>query len=278
MAIIQGGIIIEEGVPRPVNPFARVRVVPSGSTIQAAVDAAAAGDIIYIEPGEYDEQVTIARAKSKLTLVGVGGRGSVFIAPSASNPTAMTIEADDVTLINVGCEGSGTGKGLLNRGRRTRLYGCKIEGGAMALQLTLGTDAQIGAGTHGKGDDVWVVECEFAHSDEGVRLTATDYGAVTQVRIVRCLFHDLAKAFEESGGSASIRYRSLQIYDCVFDDLEDGSAPTAFILLNDDNANTGIVTRCSFPSAINSGKNLVSTALHWVSNYHTGGVSTGQPS
>jgi hypothetical protein len=249
------------------------------ATITQALALAVAGDKIFVAPGEYDEAVTVARAQSNLSIIGLGARGSVFIAPSTADATAMTILADDVTIINVGCDGDGTGDGLKNYGRRTRAYSCKIEGGTNGLHLTLGTDAQITAGTHGKGDDCWWVDCEIAWNTNGVKITATDYGAVTQNRFRKAVFHDNTAAdFEEAGGSVNIRFRDLDIGDCDFLRQEDGTEPTKYLSLNDDNGNTGVVHGCTFPSAINSGKSLVSTGLIWVGNLHTGGISTAQPS
>ena len=70
----------------------------------------------------------------------------------------------------------------------------------------------------------------------------------------------------------------LDIGQCVFLRQEDGTEPTAYILLNDDNGNKGVVWGCTFPSALAGGKNLVSTGLIWTGNLHTGGHSTTQPS
>lgn len=268
-------------VPREVffNPKKSRRYVANAESITAVLALCVAGDTVLLEPGEYDEAVTIARSLSNLTLIGMGGRGAVFIAPSTANATAMTILADDVTIVNVGMDGDGTGSGCVNYGRRTRLVGCKIEGGTIGLKMTLGTVAQIGADSHGKGDDCWIIDCEIAWNTKGVEIVATDYGAVTQARFRGCTFHDNSAAdMEESGGSADIRYRDLDIDDCKFRRQEDGTEPTAYILLNDNNGNKGVVSNCSFPTAINGGKNLVSTGLIWVSNRHTGGISTGQPS
>lgn len=252
------------------------------TTIAAAILAASAGDKIKIWPGEYNEAVTIPRAKSNLFLEVVGNRGSAFLEPSASNATALTIEADDVTVKGLGCAGNGTGGGLLNRGRRTRVIGSKIEGGAVALKLTLGTDAQITAGTHGKGDDLLIDDCEICWSTRGVQLVCTDYGALTQVRFRGCTFHDNTAADMAesvgSGGSAAVMFRDLDVGRCTFLRQEDGTEPTAYILLNGDNGNKGVVWGCSFPSALAGGKNLVSTGLIWAGNLHTGGLSTTQPS
>lgn len=272
---------IEGSIPRNLraNPFKAQRYVANAQTIQSVIDQAVAGDTILIEPGEYVEAVTIARAKSNLTLIGLGGRGAVFIAPTTTNATAMTILADDVTIENVGMDGDGTGSGCVNYGRRTRLVGCKIEGGTIGLKMTLGTVAQIAANSHGKGDDCWITDCEIAWNTKGVELVASDYGAVTQVRFRNCTFHGNSAAdFEESGGSVDIRFRDLDIDGSIHRRQEDGTEPTKYLSLNDDNGNKGVVSNCRFPSALNGGKNLVSTGLIWVGNLHTGGISTGQPS
>lgn len=249
-------------------------------TVAKALTVASAGDTIALAPGDYSEAaLTIARALRGLTIIGHSGRGGSAIATSTSNGTCLTNLANDVTLINVGLAGDGTGGGLTNYGDRLRCYGCKIEGGTWPLILTLGTVAQIAALTHGKGADVLIDDCEFCWADNAVRLVATDYGAVTQAEFRNCKFHNqTASCFEESGGTVSIRFRNLKIIDCIFDDQEGGAPPTKYISLNDDNGNDGIVTGCRFPTAINSGLNLVSTALHWIGNYHTGGIAAAQPS
>lgn len=257
------------------------------ATIQDAVDAASAGDTIIVAPGQYDETVTISRTGadgeelSNLTIIGAGGRGAVFIEPSTEDAGGLVCHADDVTLVNIGCAGEDetSAVALTVTGARFRAYGCKLEGGLSQLVLGPGTDAQITAGTRGDGADALFQDCEFCWGTNGVVLTASDYGAVTQARFRGCKFHNLtAASFEEAGGSVDVRFRNLEISDCTFDDLEGGTAPTKFVSLNDDNANDGIATNNRFPTAINSGLNLVSTALHWVCNQHTGGVSTAQPS
>lgn len=303
---VVGGIpyLNADGAPRPlgggqvdgnvlvVDPASATASNGVFSTIQAAVDAAVKGTTILIarKVGGYDETVTIGRtdadgvARSNITLRGCGGRGSVFIEPSTEDADGLVVHADDVTIVNLGCAGEDetSAAGLTVTGARFRAYGCKLEGGLNQLLLGPGTDAQITAGTRGDGADALFEDCEFAWGTNGVMLQASDYGAVTQARFRACKFHNLtAAAFEESdgtGGSASVHFRNLEITDCVFDDLEGGTAPTKFISLNDDNGNDGIVSGCRFPTAIDGGKNLVSTALHWVCNQHTGGISTAQPS
>jgi hypothetical protein len=256
------------------------------ATIQKAVDSANAGTTILVAPGAYDETVTISRtaAHSGLTIMGLGGRGAAYIEPSTEDAGGMVVHADDVRLVNLGVAGEDatSAVALTVTGSRFRAYECKFEGGAKQLVLGPGTVAQEEAGTHGNAGDALFSDCEFCWGTDGIHLTCTDYGAVTQGRFERCRFHNLSgKHITEtvgSGGSAAVTFQNITVHQCTFDDLDDGTAPTNYIDLNGNNANTGVVSCSVFPTAINSGLNLVSTAMHWVSNFHTGGISTGQPS
>lgn len=253
------------------------------SLIQDGINAAGVGDVVFVDPGEYAEELTIPFSKSNIALVGLGGRGSVAI-QADTDGVALTNNARDITIQNIGLEGDGAGGGLVNTGRRFRAYASKIEGGTNALIASLGTVAQIAAHTHDKGDDILFEDCEFAYSDNGVLLRASDYGAVTQAFFKKCYFHSLPdSSFEESngtGGAAGVHYRGLLIDECTFGagDEETHTLPTKWISLDDDNANDGVVCRCVFPTLINSGLNLVSTALLWTGNFMAGGVSAAQPS
>lgn len=256
------------------------------ATITKALEMATAGDFIMVLPGQYDESPTVVRTThSKLTIIGVGNRGSVYIEPSTEDADGLTVNADDVTIINIGCAAEDDSAGnyaLIVTGSRFRAFGCKFEGGEQQVRFGPGTVAQEAAGTHGRGGDCLFDDCEFAWGTYGFVVVGTDYGAATQVFVQNCRFHNIATAcvFEVvgSGGSAGVLFRNLQLRDCIFDDSEGGTAPTFYVDLNGDNANDGIVAGCQFPTAINSGLNLVSTALHWVGNFHTGGISTAQPS
>src|ERR1051326_4041281 len=100
------------------------------ATIQHAINSASVGDTILVAPGSYDEAVTIDRPTAHsfcLSIFGVGPKGSVAIAPSASNSTGLTNHADDVSIYNIGCAATGTGSAISNTGSRFRAFGCKIE-------------------------------------------------------------------------------------------------------------------------------------------------------
>lgn len=273
-------------LPRSLHGSGRYHFVrPGREALTRAIAAVPEGTTLYIAPGEYEEAIVIPASKPNLTLIGMGGRGAVAIA-APEDATALTNHAQDVTLVNIGCESGDVDAaapgGFLNTGRRMRAYGCKFEGGAYAFRAGMGSVAQIDAETQGKGDDCLLEDCELAWSDVGLLLAASDYGAVTQLRLRRCTFHNLVTHADEIGAgggvTASIQYRDLEISECVFCANEDGAMPTKFLLLNDHNDNSGIVNRCVFPTAINGGLNLVSTKLFWVGNVHTGGIAAAQPS
>src|SRR3990167_1249972 len=183
MGIIEGGVIIEDGIPRPVAPFGRVRRVLSAATIQAAVTAASAGDILYIEPGSYNETVTVNK---RLTLVGLGGRGAAYIEPTTVGAEGMQVTADDVTLINLGVAGEDTASYALNvrAAYRFRAYGCKFEGPTGTVVLLDGTATKNTA-------DALFEDCEFAWGGSGVLFDNSYYGYPTQIRIRGCWFHNM---------------------------------------------------------------------------------------
>jgi len=255
------------------------------ATWQAAINAASAGDIIYGAPGQYDEPAvpTVPFGKN-LTLVGLGPRGSVYIEPSNEDQGGMVVNANDCALYNVGVAGEDTTSAvaLTVTGARFRAYASKFEGGATQVLIGPGTDANVTAALTGNGADALFDDCEIAWGTKGIVLTGTDYGGCTQTYIRNCRFHDLtAESIGElvgSGGSAAVTFFGLNVQGCVFEPSEDGSIPTKYISLNADNANSGIVTGCQFPVALNSGKNLVSTAVIWTGNFHPAGLSTTQPS
>lgn len=254
------------------------------ATITYALSLAAAGDFIFVAPGQYDESPTISRSKSKLTIVGLGGRGAAFIEPSTEDASGLICHADDVTLVNLGCAGEDTTSAiaLTVTGARFRAYGCKFEGGLTQLLIGPGLDAEVTADTKGTGADSLFEDCEFAYGTNGVVLQGSDYGACTQARFRGCLFHELtAASFEEAhtaGGANTLHYRNLWVTDCDFDTDEAGTAPTKWFSLNDDNTNTGFICGNRFVTALNSGKNLVSTKALWAGNFHPAGLSTTQPS
>jgi len=77
-------------------------VVPSGGSIQAAIDAAAPGAVILISPGMYHEALTVAKAGIKLV-----GRGDVTIENpgDAEDGISVSDAGDGFALVNVTVRG-----------------------------------------------------------------------------------------------------------------------------------------------------------------------------
>ena len=253
-------------------------------TLQKAFNMCQPLDDIYVAPGQLDESPVLPATKPKVRLFVIGGRGSAFIEPTEEDADGLTVHADDFELYGLGCAGEDitSAVALTVTGRRFRGYGAKIEGGAIQVLLGPGTDAEVTAGDTGDGSDALFDDCEIAWGTKGIVLQGTDYGGCTQPYIRNCRFHDLtAESIGEnvgSSGSAAVTFFGLNVRKCVFELDEAGAAPTKWLSLNANNANSGIVADCDFPTALNSGKNLVSTQVLWVGNKHTGGLSNGQPS
>lgn len=268
-------------------------------TLQSIIDdKVKRGDDILIGPGSaLEESVTIPRVDFEddvldhLYIRGIGGRGGAFIETPDADAIALTIHADDVTIENVGLAGSGTGSALYNTGRRTRLLACKLENqydetpGGKVLRLGLGSVAQVTAGTHGKGDDLLIDDCELAYGDVGIMLEPSDRGAVTQVTLRNSRIHNMvAKHLDEvigAGASADVSFRDLRILNNHFGRMEDGTEPsTAYIDLNGHADNTGEIVDNFFPTAIDGGKILLagSAKLRWGPNKVINGWSTAAPS
>lgn len=256
------------------------------ATIAEAITAAASGDVIFVAPGDYTDELTIPVGKSNLTILGAARRGSVYVSVTGA-VTALTNNANGTRLINITIEGDETAGsiGLLNRGRGLRYSVGRILNLETCAQFTLGTPTEVDAGTYGDGSDTLCEDVEFSWATDGVDLVGvTDVGVgdfgTTQNYFRRCTFHNLSNSsFKETPlGVATQSFRDLEVSDCIFRRIEAGTEPTYYMLLNGSNSNSGMVTRCSFPTALAGGKNLVSTAVIWVSNYHTDGVSTTVPS
>lgn len=241
-------------------------------TVQAAINAAAAGDVIYVGPGSYAEKVTINKAK--LMLVGVGGKGAVAIAPAGANDVAILVDGEeDITLYNVGGEGKGTGGGLhikaTAKTRRFRAYDCKFEGGAFGCKIE-----STGADPLSVGDTIFQ-DCEFTWCTDAVLITVTGGGdPVTETRFYRCWFHD----FTGVGIKVlTVATKNLWVEDCFFGDQQDGSQPTDFVLA-DVAGTTGFFAGNKFATPTNAAAVLtIAAGVHWSANATEAGWSTARP-
>ncbi len=267
MPIIEGGVVLPGAIPRHPNPFGKTRHV-DGGTIQSAVDQAAAGDVIYIAPGTYAENVVIATAG--LTLVGLGARGQPWINPAAGVPLHINA-VDDTVVINLGCGGVAAGAAALRltSTNETRFHACKFEGGSDVLALLEGTaGAQCG--------NVMFFDCEFAWGLVGMEFDNSAFGFPTQILLRDCWFHEVTTAHlrnEAAGGGVA----DLWVENCKFYNSEDGTEPTDYIVV-DRVGDTGVVSRCYFAApTITAAKMTIAAGILWVGNYAEDGLSAARP-
>lgn len=227
------------------------------ATIAAGIAAAVAGDQIILAPGSYDEQVTITT--SGITIIGAGNRGQVAVAPSGSNKVAITVtSASDVTLQNVGCEGDGTGGGLLVQGDspRFRAYGCKLEGGAYAVKL-------LGNATASPAD-IRIVDCELCWATAGVSIDVSGGGdPVTQVLIEGNLFHNIVTA---GVVNATAHTADIWVVGNVFAAQEDATETTKYLDIAVAST-TGLVANNVFATTVLASSTLaIATGVFFLNN------------
>lgn len=253
------------------------------STITLAVAKARnlKNDIIYVAPGAYDETVTISNAKNQLTIVGMGGRGAVFVEPTTAGAEGMQIKSSDVTLINLGVAGESTADYALNVngnrpggtgtkfGRRFRAFGCKFEmgeGTGPAVILDGTADYNV--------SDALFRDCEFAWAGYGIKFSDSGYGAPTQVFLDRCRMYGITTSYLWDG-DGSVGPENLIVRDSEFD-AKGGTEPTKHLDLVVGN---GIFSGNRFALLSNASASLVISAnIQWVANGTEGGWSTGRPS
>jgi hypothetical protein len=248
------------------------------ASAEKALEVFTPGDIIYAAPGQYaiTAAVQIAARNSNLIMAGLGGRGSVYFEPEDDAVEGMQVMADDVTLINIGVAGTdGADYAInLNACSRFRAYGCKFEGGAGVLgptgiiMLVNGTaDAQVA--------DALLSDCEFAWSNKGIVFDDSSYGYPTQFFVQNCRFHDLTT--QMFGVNTNGLVKGLEVTGCIFDNAEDGTAPTDYILLSD-NGNTGLFAGNYFATATNAtGVLTIGTGIKWGPNGTEAGWSVARP-
>lgn len=223
-------------------------------TLGAAIAAAVAFDTIFVLPGFYEEgNLSIAAAKSNLTIIGLGNRGACGLEPANTGDEGIEVLADDVTFINFGVAKGDTADYALRIGSQTvspnrfRAYGCKFEGAGIVLVLK-------GCG------DVILYDSEFAWCASAILFDDNDNGYATQIHIDRCFFHNFTTV--ALGIASGGLVKNLRLQNCIFDAQEDGTAPTDFILLSDD-LNTGIIAQNIF----HSNDITVGTGIALVENY-----------
>jgi len=99
------------------------------TTIQAAVTASAAGDVIQIRPGVYFENVTVPAGKNGLQLIGAGAAATILDPDVPNSGTGIRIEANAVSVTTLGIRnGQQYGIALASGASRARIQGVSVVG------------------------------------------------------------------------------------------------------------------------------------------------------
>lgn len=178
-------------------------------TISAAVSAAAPGDVIYVWPGVYQEQVTVTRS---LSLVAASGSHTVIDATGLSNgifidgrsaaPAAgvsnVVVSGFDVR--NANFEGI-----LVVNGSNVTLSDNHVHGNNQSLDITAGACPAIPAFETNEGEDC----------GEGIHLMGADHATVRNSEIDHNSGGILIS--DETGPSQNNLITGNQVHDNPFD-------------------------------------------------------------
>lgn len=238
-------------------------------TIQQALNLMVPRDILFIGPGEYDEAVVMPIGLDNITIIGAGNVGEIFIAPSIVNGIAMLIEgssanrSSDITLVNIGLEGNGTGGGLHVKGniRRVRIQSSKCEGGIFAIKLESTAAGSIG--------DTRIENCELTFTETALHILASGGGdPVTQTRILNCLLDNYSSRgiFVDTSP-----VHDLWIHNNRFCRQENDSEPTNEYILASVATSSGNIAGNSFPAVAASGKIALAAGMRRCGNSYTDG-------
>lgn len=93
--VLVGLLVAVGGIALLSTALAADATVESGDSIQSAIDEAADGDVIEVEPGTYEESITITTPNVTLTSTD-GASSTAIVADNAS--AAVNISADNVTV------------------------------------------------------------------------------------------------------------------------------------------------------------------------------------
>lgn len=125
-----------------VAPAATLNVPSQYSTIQAAVNACASGDIIQVAAGNFNEAVTIPSSKSKINLQGAGKTSTrIWV---GANQDALTVLGSDIliknlTVENTAGQNAGQQQAVYTQGTKITFSNCLIKGWQDTLQMKQGS-------------------------------------------------------------------------------------------------------------------------------------------
>jgi hypothetical protein len=234
-------------------------------TIQESSDLLESGDVMFLGPTEYNENVVVS-GKQQVTIIGGANPYSCRVT-GLTNGTALTIDdCSDVLLVNLNLEGRGTGGGLQLTGqiRRVTAIGCKFHGGANAVFINPGAGGQL--------VDLLIKECEIALATNGIVNTVGGGDPTHRIKVLNSLFYGITTDCIVSSAGAI----NTAIMNNIFGTNGDAE-PTRFIKL-DGAGDSGIVAGNQFATPTNANTKFVLDAdVMWGANATEAGWSTARP-
>ena len=243
-----------------------------------AMSVAEPGDVIVFAPCPVVDGLLVPIEDDfvvdvdNVTLIGLGPVHSAAL--RGASGAALTINGLNCKTVNLVTNAAeGAAEGVLVHGDGWVDYGSLLQGDVnnAGIAVMYAPSAVVGA----TASLSKLYGSEIAWAANGVQYNIST-SASTEELLKGCWFHNISGTHVGEGGAGSVIAGAIE--DCTFGENEDAAAAYFIKLNTGGNTDTGIITRNSFPVAINSGKNLVSTGLTWVCNYMTGGISAAQPS
>jgi hypothetical protein len=182
--------------------------VAAGQSIQAAIDAATAGDTIDVAAGNYGSQfLTIGKS---LTLEAIGGAAIIHATSNAPNGKAIITEGAVGLTVNIsGFDVSGAVVGD-NNGAAVR-----YEGGTLNLSNVHFHDNQEGllGGAYAAGV-INIDHSEIDHNGDGSGSTHDLYiGAIATFRLTNSYVHDTLEGHDVKSRAANNTITGNRIFD-----------------------------------------------------------------
>lgn len=260
-------------------------------TIQKAINqcVSGAGDIVYIFPGTYNENLTIT-SKDYINLIGCVSPGYARPDVAPTTGIALSIANSQGTVLKHMRFVSADADTVVNEGNGFLFEDCVFDGdagqAATEANLRLVGDAADDSYTASEGR---IVDCLFRGCGGDALIfqhaNAPSGVGVTNVEVLNCRFYDntgddIATAANTSGGGAGILLTAL-IHGCkfmtkdkaVYLDLDQASFAGGDLLLN-----TGMISGNFFndDAALDATKiDISGTNLRFVGNYNAVGVVDG---
>jgi len=250
-------------------------------TIAAAVAAAVAGDIINIK-GSFTEAVTIAIAKTGLSIIGAGTGPNQATWTGAADAVCLTINATDCLIENIKFRppayGSGTPAGILLGGAGyTTIRKCRFQGKTGSWYAIYSPVCN--------SDNVTIEDCEFIYMNTatyGTGILGVEAGGLSYSgwKVRRNVFNSCLKAMDFNGRVCEITDNIIMEYG-----INPAGALAQLLSLGIDLSGTSsggnVVTRNQLGGTYDATLYKVgASGDQWAGNFNvlTGGVTAANPS